>query len=118
MVLYDGAATPSNDGHGSCVASTFNHCGQYGIAAYNIDNGYVFDACQIFFGGIYVNNSTGIRFSNCQLRGDSTPVTISDSTLVIMDDCIFARPTAVFNVSNTSRFIKRNCYYLDGTDVE
>ena len=117
MVLYDDPATPSNDGHGSCVASTFNHCGQYGIAAYNIDNGYVFDACQIFFGGIYVSNSTGIRFSNCQLRGDSTPVTISDSTLVIMDDCIFARSPAVFNVSNTSRFIKRNCYYLDGTDV-
>lgn len=119
MLLYDSADTPTNDGHGSCVASTFNHCDSYSIVATNIDNGYVFDACEIFFGGVYISNSTGIRFSNCQLRGESsTPISVSDSTLVVVDDCIFARSPAVFNVSNTSRFIKRNCYYLDGTDVE
>ena len=117
MLLYDDTTTPTNDGHGSCVASTFNHCDSYGIAAYNIDNGYVFDACQIFFGGVLVSNSTGILFSNCQLRGDSTPVNIADSTLVVMDCCIFALATAAFNVTNTTKFIKRNCYYLNGTDV-
>ena len=118
MLLYDSAQTPTNDGHGSCVTSTFNHCDSYGIVATNIDNGYVFDACHIFFGGVYISNSTGIRFSNCQLRGESgTPINVTNSTLVVVDDCIFARSPAVFNVSNTSRFIKRNCYYLDGTDV-
>lgn len=72
FVLYDDAYTPSNDGHGSCVSCSFNHNTVNAIEITNIDNGFIFDACCIYFGDVVVTNSKGIIFSDCLVQGQKS----------------------------------------------
>ena len=72
FVLYDSSGVPTNDGHGSAVGCTFNHNSSRSIEITNIDNGYLFSGCNIFFGDILVSNSKGIQFDNCIVMGTKT----------------------------------------------
>ncbi len=53
-----------NNGHGSIVGSSFNHCLRYGIYVDSVQvKGMTFTACQIHNGGLLVNKSQNIRFA-------------------------------------------------------
>lgn len=72
FVLYDDASNPSNDGHGSCVSSSFNHNTVSAIEITNIDNGFIFDSCCVYFGDITITNSKGIMFVDSLIQGQKS----------------------------------------------
>ena len=120
LTEVSGAST--NDGHGSAVSCTFNHNTSYAIYAENIDNGYIFDACNMHYGDISITNSKGIVFSNCIILGhksssNHTDIIVSSCPgVVIVTDCEFLW-VPVFTVTSSNYFIKRNCKTVSGTNV-
>ena len=53
-----------NNGHGSIVGSSFNHCTKWGIWIDSVQTkGMTFTGCQIHNGGLLVNKSQNIRFA-------------------------------------------------------
>jgi len=70
-------STVLNPGHGSAVGCTFNHIGNVAngvgsaITVKNVDQGFVFDGCQIWYGTIDLRSSYSIMFSGCEF-GKST----------------------------------------------
>lgn len=120
FVLYDNASPGTNDGHGSCVGSTFNHNTSNAMTITNIDNGYVFDACNMYYGDIYIANSSGIMFRNCIMLGNKDASNHTNITpyncpgTVTLSGCLFAfMPT--FSVTNSPYFYKRDCRTFSGS---
>lgn len=112
LFIYDADGT-HNNGHGSAVACTFNHCDEAGIRTINCTKGYVFTGCQIFYGGIRCTASKGIIFADCQIRGGTeTGLRFTNCGLAIFDTCIFA-DEPVFTLSNSTLIKKTNCYMRD-----
>lgn len=54
----------SNNTHSSIVGTLINHAALYAIEAIGVTNGFIFDACNIFTGKIYLKNSTGVLIAN------------------------------------------------------
>ena len=115
--LIEGNA--SNSGHGTCVGCTFNHIdnaanpdtlgGGRAVFISSLTNGFVFDACQLWYGAIYISNSRGVIFSNCQM-GDSKQnphITVTGSYPVFFDGIIFHQSPVVSDSAN-SKF--SNCF--------
>ena len=116
FMLYDDGTTPSNDGHGSCTACSFNHCYNTAIACFNIDNGYAFVGCEIYFAGIVADNSKGIIFSSCLSKGNETFYVSRNNSVVFMVHCLFANaPTLSEQTGGV--FKKHFNYTLSGTSV-
>ena len=84
FVLYDDSGSPTNDGHGSVLGCTFCHNTSRAIAISNIDNGFTFGSCNIFYGDIYISNSRGILFDNCIVMGNKS---VSDHTNFVINNC-------------------------------
>lgn len=84
FVLWDDPNSPSNDGHGSCVGCTFDHNTSRAIGISNIDNGFMFSNCGIFYGDIVISNSRGIQFENCLIMGNKST---TDHTNFVLNNC-------------------------------
>jgi hypothetical protein len=70
-ILYnvDGVylGTSANDGHGSISNSKINHQIQYAIITDGVLNGFTFNGSHIFYGDVYLKNSSGIHIINGEM---------------------------------------------------
>ena len=65
-----------NHAHGVQTGNAYTHCSLYSLYAYNVENGEVFGQCKFGYvdnetenngDAIYVKNSRGLVFNNCQM---------------------------------------------------
>lgn len=119
--LIDNSRKQSNNqAHGSAVGCTFNHSGKnhgIGIQLLRANWGYVFDACQIFYSKIVLENSTNISFSSLN-TGGKTPIEIeiSGGNLTTFSNCaFFYQPTINVKENDKVKFI--NCFDKDGEPI-
>lgn len=104
----------TNNAHGSCVGCSFNHIGGgtgLAVNANGTTTGFIFTGCQIWYGGIQIQNSKGIAFSDCLLGGNSPEITVSGNYPAFFSNCIF-HATPTLDVNTSTKF--DNCY-LDST---
>lgn len=116
--IDNGNSQSPNDSHGSAVGCTFNHSGNNSGIAIKLDgitNGYVFDACQIFFGLIDIKNSVGVQLANCNF-GRSVPISINGGGLILFTGNIHRESPSVTK-TNTPIVKTTNCYLRDGTEI-
>lgn len=111
----------NNNAHGSVVGCTFNHIDNWNnpsvlgmgtaIKILNAANGYIFTGCQLWYGGIDIQNSRGIVLSDCLIGGNHPSIKITGSYFNSLQNCIFhATPDLVLS----DKAILVNCY-LDST---
>lgn len=123
--LIDGTA--SNSGHGTCVGCTFNHIdnianpdtlgGGHAVFIGSLTNGFVFNACQFWYGDIYLSNSRGVTVCNSQMGdGKQNPhITVIGSYPAFFNNVIFHQ-TPVISDAGGSKFTA--CYLdSDGSAV-
>lgn len=106
-----------NNAHGSCIGCTFNHIdnwnrpstlgGGTAILAKNLDNGFIFTGCQIWYGAIELRTSRGIAFSDCLIGGNSPEITVTGNYPAFFSNCIF-HATPTLDVNTSTKF--DNCY--------
>ena len=122
LILYADNGSPQNNGHGSAVGCSFNHNTNKGISASNITYGYVFSACNIFYGDIGLTNSSGIIFESCIIMGHSSADNHSDIILlncsgsVTFNDCIYINEPTI-TTTNSPYLSFMNCKTIDGEIV-
>lgn len=121
-VYLIGDEDPSgNNGHGTLVGCTINHSNNnqgFAVICKGISaNGFVFDSCQIWYGKIHVENSTGITFNNCMLGAYNTNTEIINYTAndLFLMNCLF-KVGATFSGSGGETHTV-NCFKFDGTPV-
>lgn len=119
FVMDNTDGTKSNNAHGTCSGCTFNHInaannpsgGGMGnaIVVKNMANGFIFSACQLWYGEIVVENSRGIAFSDCLIGGGTPSITVTGSYPAFFSGCIFHATPNITVVAGT----KFNNCYLD-----
>lgn len=81
------------------------------------DNGEVFTGCQIFYGSIEIDSSTGIRFVGANI-GRAVPISVTNSKVVSFSDCtMFSASEDPITQSGNTAFVLDKCYYYDGSAV-
>ena len=104
----------ANDGHGGCVACTFNHNKDgkgLAISIEDVSNGFLFSTCNFWFGGIMINGTKGIMFNACIIGGD---VPISGTTeMAIFKECLFRDLPVV----SGNEFVFKDCSLFNGEAV-
>lgn len=119
--------TSSNSGHGTCVGCTFNHIdyianpdtlgGGRAVSIASLTNGFVFDACQFWYGAIYLSNSRGVTVCNSQMGdGRQNPhITVTGSYPAFFNNVIFHQAPVISDAGG-SKFTA--CYLdSDGTAI-
>lgn len=111
--LMDNSANQSpNESHGSCVGCSFNHTDQntgVGIKVLNCTNGFIFDACQIFYSQIELEDAEGVVFSNCNFGVSNCDITITrGGALLFANNMHQGSPT--ITVSSNTNVHFDNCY--------
>lgn len=89
LLIDNSTGQSPNNTHGSFVGCTFNHTGGNTGIAIRILGGYageIFTASQIFFGGIVIDGSIGVRFIGANI-GRNVPITINNSKGTTFTDC-------------------------------
>lgn len=118
---YGIGVTPANLGHGSAVGCTFNHNTSYSVFLQGGDNGFVFSACQLWYGEVVLRSLKGILFNGCELGGVTVPITLygSASKGHRFANCTFnVQPTLNLQSSATADgIIASDNYLFDGTAV-
>lgn len=112
-----------NNAHGSCIGCTFNHIdnwnrpstrgGGTAILAKNLDNGFIFTGCQIWYGAVDIRASRGIALSDCLMGGYPT-ITVTGGYPAFFSNCIF-HATPTLNVNESTKF--DNCYLDDDGSI-
>ena len=101
-----------NNSHGSAVGCVFNHSDNntgIGIKILNCDNGFIFDGCQVFFSQIFVANSDGVAFTNCNMGASNCDITIGGGGVILFANNLHqAVPT--INISGNNKVHFTNCY--------
>ena len=90
LLIDDSMGQSRNNTHGTFDACSFNHSNRnegIAIQILGADNGEIFTGCQVFYGKIRVEDSTGIRFCSCNF-GPQVPIEVNRSTAVVFSDCI------------------------------
>lgn len=118
-LLIDNSQDQSpNNTHGSFVGCTFNHSGANTGTAIRIlkgTAGEIFTASQIFYGGIDIDESVGVRFIGANF-GRNTPISVTDSSVVVFSDCTFlSSDYSPVTQSGNTRLSFEGCYLRDGT---
>lgn len=111
--LMDNSSDQSpNNSHGSCVSCIFNHTDNntgIGISIINCDNGFIFDACQIFFSSINIVNSEGIVISNSNFGATNAVINIDGgNTILFANNMHQVNPT--ININSNTKVYFANCY--------
>ena len=110
-----------NNGHGSVIGCTINHSNNnsgFAVICKGIDgNGFVFDSCQIWYGKVQAENSTGIIFNNCMFGAYNTDTEIINYTAndLFLMNCLF-KVGATFSGSGGETHAI-NCFKFDGTPI-
>lgn len=108
-----------NNSHGSAVGCTFNHSGDSSGTAIKLDGvsaGYVFSACQVFYGKLDIKNSCGVNFASCNI-GINVPILINGGGVVAFSNTMFRSSPAVTK-TNAPIIKSIGCYIRDtGADV-
>ena len=129
FVVDNSSETKTNIAHGSCIGCLFNHIDNitypanlgngYGIKIIDSANGFIFDGCQLWYGKVYVENSSGVQVDNCTIGGSSTSgqvptIETYGNKKVFFNGCLFnVTPTINEEYNN----IWNNCYTFAGTEV-
>lgn len=113
----------NNGGHGALIGCTLNHSNNntgYAMILRNIINGFVFDACHIWYGKIIASDCAGLSLNNCVFGGGTPDVEHWDNGLLLLNGCTF-KQTPSFHGGHTGEnvdnFIIKNCYMFDGTEI-
>lgn len=120
-LVGDDGDNSRNNGHGSIIGCTINHSNNnngFAVICRGLDaNGFVFDSCQIWYGKIQVENSTGITFNNCMLGAFNTNTEIINYTAndLFLMNCLF-KVGATFSGSGGETHAI-NCFKFDGTPI-
>lgn len=120
LLIDDGAGTSRNNSHGTFSACSFNHSGANSgtaIRILGVDNGEVFTGCQIFYGGIEIDSSIGIRFIGANI-GRAVPIRVTNSKVVGFSDCTMysASENPITQSGNTALKFSE-CYFYNGDTV-
>lgn len=118
LLVDDSQGQSPNNTHGSFVGCSFNHSGGNTGTAIRIlggDAGLVFTAAQIFFGGIEIEDSVGVRFIGANF-GRQTPISVRNSHVVVFSDCTFySAAESPITQSGNTRLVFDGCYLRDGS---
>lgn len=123
FLIDNSSGTKPNSAHGTVNGCTFNHIDNmnhpetlgngYAVKVINTPSGFVFSNCQFWYGKIYVEDSQGVQFSDCELGGYPT-IETSGSHTVFFNGCIFqSQPTK--SLSSPAKFDA--CYAYNGSSV-
>lgn len=115
--------TQTNSGHGIVNGCTFCHIGSNnGIAIQcdDVDAGFIFANCQIWYNSIVFNRCTGILLDGVEFGKGITndgqvaaSITISGGNLVLFNGCIFIKATTrppKITITNNSKVRFVGCY--------
>lgn len=107
-----------NNGHGSMVNCLINHSGNntgYAIIAREVNHGFIFDGCQIWYGKILMENCESFMFNNMIFGGNTPDIDYYNVGLLMIANCAFAAAPNIHGSASTVR--KSECYLMDGTPV-
>lgn len=115
-----------NSMHGSCIGCTFNHIDNMnhpdvlgnGIAIHviNTTSGFTFTGCQLWYGNVVIENSTGITFSDNLFGNNGITINVTGNGGVYFHDNMFKNPPTSINVNTATKFI--NNYTFAGNEVK
>lgn len=128
FLIDNSSGTKSNSAHGSVIGCTFNHIDNmnhpdllglgYGIKVLDTTAGFLFANCQIWYGRIRIEDSTGVQITGCEIGGlgtESYPVIETTGTgMVFIDNCLF-QSAPNFSIASPSKFT--NCWTYNGNAV-
>lgn len=105
-----------NGSHGSCIGCQINHSGGdtgNAIILKNILHGFVFSACQIWYGKIYSENTGDyvgkpITFNACEFGGGAP--TITAWSRVLLNGCTFMATPTLGGWADNRGITVANCY--------
>lgn len=97
----------ANDGHGALIGCSINHNTDYAMFLGGLNNGELFNSCQIHFGLIHISgNTVGAMFNGCNFGQQITINNVANNNYNYFNDCSFyATPTVTGNAVNF-----HNCY--------
>lgn len=117
LLIDNSHGQSKNNSHGTFDACSFNHADSNNGTAIRIlgaENGEVFTGAQIFFGGIEIENSTGIRFIGANI-GRQVPIAVKDSNVVIFSDCtMYSADESPVTQSGNTVLEFQHCYVYQG----
>ena len=124
FVIDNSSGTKANSAHGTVNGCTFNHIDNmnhpetlgngYGVKVIDTTAGFVFSACQFWYGKVYVESSKGVQFSDCEFGGYPT-IETSGGDCVFFDGCLF-QGTPSLSITSPVKF--DNCYTYAGASVD
>ena len=129
FLIDNSSGNKANIAHGSVIGCTFNHIdnmnnpselGQgYGIKVLNAPNGFVFANCQLWYGRVHIENSSGVQITGCEfggLGGSEYPaIETSGSGILFIDNCLF-QTTPVLSLYGSHKI--SNCWTYNGVSVQ
>ena len=111
-------ADTQNDGHGICVACSFNHNTDRAISTQGTDYGFIFSGCQIHYGLIRIDaNSKGIDFIGCEFGGGVNLAQLSATNPLFINACVFFEDIRTQTDYTALRTIYNNSYLFNGTQI-
>lgn len=128
FLIDNSSGTKSNCAHGTVNGCTFNHIDNWNnqsqlgkglaIKVLSAAAGFIFSNCQIWYGRIHIESSSGVQITGCEIGGiggSSYPVFETSGTdMVFVDNCLFQ--SAPYNsISSPVKFT--NCWTYSGTAV-
>ena len=117
--FYIDANATVNDGHGSLIGCTINHSNSntgYAFILRDVDNGFLIDGCNIWYGKIIISGSTGVMFSDCLIGRAASPDIQTDDNvgIILFNNCLFREaPT----ITGTTAPTMQNCHTYAGASV-
>ena len=106
-----------NNSHGSMINCSFNHMSsENAISLIKQQNGFMFANCQIFYGGVSINDCSGIVFSHCNFDGNAIKLGVNNGGLVMISECAFGRQPTVTK-TGTTHVVANSNYTRAGASV-
>lgn len=112
--------TQPNHGHGTLTGCTFCHIGSnagIAIKLESVTNGFIIDACQVWYNSIGITGSSGIVISNCELgrgtTGAGATINITDGATILFTGCMFVNDVNYapdINIVNNDKVKFTNCF--------
>ncbi len=119
MLMDNSQGQSPNNSHGGVVGCMFDHSDSnrgVGIRILSMKVGEVFDACQLFYSKIEVENSEGITFNNFNC-GRNEGITVKGGGLVTFNHCTFSTTPHITIRDNENVFF-HDCRTRSGAVVD
>lgn len=115
----------SNNQHGSCIGCIFNHIDNMnhpdvlgnGTAVHIINGvaGFIFTGCQLWYGNVKIDNSSGVQFSDCLFGNNGISIEVTGAYPAFFFNNIFWT-VPILDVVTTCKF--EGNYLRTGSKVE